>query len=56
MGKCTMCEENSNKKVKKIKIIVEFENPNAHGYPEICNWEAQYSTKQCPVCRRKVLE
>lgn len=54
--KCKVCEENGNKKIKSIKIIVEYENPNAQGYPDVCFWEEKYTTKQCPVCKRKILE
>lgn len=53
---CIVCDENKNKKVTNFKIIVEYENPNAQGYPDLCFWEEKYSTKQCPVCKRKVIE
>ncbi len=53
---CIVCDENKNKKVTNFKIIVEYEKPNAQGYPDLCFWEEKYSTKQCPVCKRKVIE
>lgn len=51
---CIVCDENENKKVTNFKIIVEYENPYAFGYPEICNWHETFKTIRCPNCSRKI--
>lgn len=51
---CNYCKENKFEKLKGIKIIYEYENPEAYGYPEIVNWNRTYDTNCCPVCGRKI--
>lgn len=53
---CNYCEENKFEKLKAIKIIYQWENPEAHGYPEIAYWNRTYDTNCCPICGRKFKE
>ena len=53
---CNYCAENSDAKIKKIRIIYEYENPNAYGYPEVCFWNKKITVKQCPICGRRIYE
>ena len=49
---CDFCKENDFKRIVGVKIIFEYENPEAKGYPDISFWKDTYGTKQCPICRR----
>ena len=35
-------EETSTKKITGMRLIIEYENPQAHGYPEVCRWEREF--------------
>ena len=32
--------------VTDIKIIISYENPQAYGYPEVCQWSEEYGFTQ----------
>ena len=51
---CQYCEESKFEKLKAIKIIYQWENPEAHGYPEIAYWNRTYDIVRCPICGRKI--
>ena len=51
---CKYCEENKYAKIKKVKVIYEYENPEAQGYPEIVYWKRPYAVDYCPICGRKI--
>lgn len=56
MNDCKYCKESKEKKVIGIKIIYEYENPEAMGYPDIAYWKRCYTMNSCPICGRKVKE
>ena len=45
-------EETPTKKIVGIRLIVEYENPQAYGYPEICRWAQEFKIDQM-LARRK---
>lgn len=53
---CKYCEENKYKKIKAVKIIYQYENPEAYGYPEVAFWNETYDIICCPLCGRKIRE
>ena len=30
------------KKISNVKLVIEYENPQAYGYPEVCHWLEEY--------------
>ena len=34
--------ESSTKKIADISLVVEYENPQSHGYPEVWHWSEEY--------------
>lgn len=52
MKGCQYCKEFKKAKIKKVVITFTYENPQAYGYPEVCNWDKSYVTNACPMCHR----
>jgi hypothetical protein len=36
-------EETPTRKIKSVILTIEYENPLAYGYPEVCHWCDSYS-------------
>ena len=51
---CKFCKENERSKIKNVKIIYEYEDPKAYGYPEPAYWSKEIDTFFCPMCGRVV--
>ena len=34
--------ETSTKKISNVTLVIEYENPQAHGYPEVWHWTEEY--------------
>lgn len=34
--------ETPNKKISNITLVIEYDNPKAYGYPEVCHWSEEY--------------
>ena len=45
--------ETPTKKLANVILVVEYENPKAYGYPEVCRWEEEYEFDVEEI-RRKV--
>ena len=30
------------KKISNVKLVIEYENPQAYGYPEVAHWTREY--------------
>lgn len=50
--------ETQTKKVSNVTLVVEYENPQAYGYPEVCAWNKEYEFSKFMIdeLRRKVSE
>lgn len=35
-------EETPTKKITGVRLVIEYENPQAYGYPEVCRWEQEF--------------
>ena len=51
---CKFCKENERSKIKNVKIIYEYEDPKAYGFPEPAYWSKEIDTFFCPMCGRVV--
>lgn len=51
---CKFCKESEKAKIKNVKIIYEYEDPEAYGYPEPAYWSKEIDTFFCPMCGRKI--
>ena len=51
---CKFCKENERSKIKNVKIIYEYEDPEAYGFPEPAYWSEEIDTFFCPMCGRVV--
>jgi hypothetical protein len=51
---CKFCKENERSKIKNVKIIYEYEDPKAYGFPEPVYWSEEIDTFFCPMCGRVV--
>ncbi|MCR5143420.1 MAG: hypothetical protein K6C68_13025 [Ruminococcus sp.] len=51
---CKFCKENERSKIKNVKIIYEYEDPKAYGFPEPAHWSEEIDTFFCPMCGRVV--
>ena len=47
--------ETSTKKISSVVLVVEYDNPKAYGYPEVCHWSEEYEFDVDEI-RRKVNE
>lgn len=54
MEGCKYCSENDNATIKRVVVTYEYTNPNAYGYPQICDWKESYKIDVCPICHRKL--
>jgi hypothetical protein len=34
--------ETATKRITGMKLVIEYENPQAYGYPEVCHWSKEY--------------
>lgn len=34
--------ETATKKITGMKLVIEYKNPQAYGYPEVCHWSKEY--------------
>ena len=34
--------ESDTKKISDIALVIEYENPQSHGYPEVWHWTEEY--------------
>lgn len=34
--------ETATKRITGMKLVIEYENPRAYGYPEVCHWSKEY--------------
>lgn len=34
--------ETATKRIIGMKLVIEYENPKAYGYPEVCRWSKEY--------------
>lgn len=50
---CDLCYETKDSKIKDITLIVNRENPEAYGYPEVVYWKEKYQVGNCPKCGRE---
>ena len=44
--------ETPMKEIIDIALIVKYNNPQAYGYPEVCNWSESYSFNVEQIRRR----
>ena len=51
---CKFCKESERSKIKNVKIIYEYEDPKAYGFPEPIYWSKEIDTFFCPICGRVV--
>lgn len=51
---CKFCKESKRSKIKNVKIIYEYEDPEAYGFPEPAYWSKEIDTFFCPMCGRVV--
>lgn len=51
---CKFCKENERSKIKNVKIIYEYEDPKAYGFPEPAYWSEEIDIFFCPMCGRVV--
>ena len=54
MNNCKYCVETKEEKIIGVRIIYQYENPEAMVYPDIAYWEKGYTTNRCPICGRKI--
>ena len=54
MSDCKYCKEDNFNHIEKVEIVFHHENPQAYGYPEVCNWKKKYNADCCPACGRKL--
>lgn len=47
--------ETPTKEIADITLVVKYRNPQAYGYPEICNWSESYGFNVEQI-RRKINE
>lgn len=54
MNDCEYCKEGRNGIIREVKVVYEYEDPYARGFPEVCFWNKVYQTNGCPICGRKL--
>ena len=47
--------ETSTKKISDVTLVIEYENPQSHGYPEVWHWSEEYCFDVDEI-RRKIGE
>ena len=45
--------ETPTKKISGVTLIIEYDNPQAYGYPEVCHWSEEYGFDVDEI-RRKI--
>lgn len=45
--------ETPTKKISNITLVIEYDNPQAYGYPEVCHWSEEYDFDVDEI-RRKI--
>lgn len=49
---CDICLEEERCVIEGVRVIIEYTDPLAYGYPEIVHWTEQYALLVCPFCGR----
>jgi hypothetical protein len=45
--------ETPTKKIAGMTLVIEYDNPLAYGYPEVCHWSEEYEF-DADMIRRKI--
>jgi len=48
---CKYCENSNTRYLKRVRVIFEYENPQAVSYPDVANYNNEYIVNQCPMCK-----
>ena len=50
--------ETPTKRISDIKVVIEYENPQAYSYPDVAHWEDEYGFDKFGIdeLRRKINE
>lgn len=47
--------ETPTKQISSVMLVIEYDNPKAYGYPEVCHWSEEYEFDVDEI-RRKINE